>query len=393
MSRNFLWPLALLPVGIFIAVAALVLRGRVDAGRGMPDFSIWSDDANGLAEGAHLLGELGWRPVGLTRPIGAGRDRGLLIIAEPGGGRQLEESEQISEGDARGILRWVEAGNTLLLCSRHQTALHDALQVDVVSDGRENGGKLIVVEPEDAGRYTRNVDRLSTRDGTTISSTAGLKLWPIRDRSGGIFLSRGAGRVVVVSDPTMLTRRGLLSEDNAVFLIDIADVAGRDGVVFFDEFHHGFQSAGGVWGYLGYYGQQLIFLPLALALGTALWSVAVRLGPAVATPDATSADAVDYASALALLYRRAGVRRLPARTLVRGFIEDLTRHLRLRRGALPAEILAAWRRQAPGASTDRLQNLLRGVGELRKGEVAGRQLLKWSRAFDEFKSRWLEVPR
>jgi hypothetical protein len=104
-----------------------------------------------------------------------------------------------------------------------------------------------------------------------------------------------------------------------------------------------------------------------------------------------SADAVDYASALALLYRRAGVRQLPARTLARGFLEALTRQLRLKRNALPAEILGAWRRQAPAPSTDQLQKLLRGVGELRKGEVTGRQLLAWSRAFDDFQDQWLKV--
>ena len=96
---------------------------------------------------------------------------------------------------------------------------------------------------------------------------------------------------------------------------------------------------------------------------------------------------------VALLYRRAGVRRLPARTLARGFLESLTRHLRIRRNSLPAEILAAWRRHAPAASADRLQQLLRGAGELRKGDASERQLLTWSRAFDDFKEKWLAEDR
>src|SRR5262249_10673013 len=137
------------------------------------------------------------------------------------------------------------------------------------------------------------------------------------------------------------------------------------------------------------HGQQLLFVPLLLAAGAAAWAAGVRLGPAVPSPPAASADAVDYASALALLYRRAGVRRLPARTLARRFLCALTRHLRLRRNALPAEILAAWRQHAPGPSAERLQQLLRGVGELRKGDVSDRQLLAWARAFDEFREKWL----
>ena len=71
-----------------------------------------------------------------------------------------------------------------------------------------------------------------------------------------------------------------------------------------------------------------------------------------------------YASALARLYEQTGTRRHLARALVRGFLEQLTRLLRVRRNALPAEILAAWR-QHDARTAERLQGLLRGVAELR----------------------------
>jgi hypothetical protein len=383
--------LALLPVGAFLAVAALLLRERAEAGRGLPPFSVYSDEADGLAEAAHLLGELGWRPVAVTRPINQTANRGLLVLAEPAGSGPLADPGGINEDEAKGILRWVEAGNTLLFCSRQESALHEALEMSAVADGRADGGKLVAAQTEEAGGYTAGVDRVGVRDGTALYAPGGLTLWRAREGAGAVLVRRGAGRVVVVSDPTMLTRRGLLREDNAVFLADVAARGARDGVVYFDEYHHGFRSAGGFWGYLNHYGQQTLFVPLFLALGAAAWSAGVRLGPAVPTPPAAGADAVDYASALALLYRRAGVRRLPARTLARGFVEALTRHLRLRRNALPAEILAAWRRLAPAASADRLQQLLRGVGELRKGEASGRELLSLARAFDEFGEQWLKT--
>src|SRR5207302_1296976 len=124
--------------------------------------------------------------------------------------------------------------------------------------------------------------------------------------------------------------------------------------------------------------------PLFLALGAWVWTWAVRLGPPAATPTTTEADAVDYASALARLYQQAGARRRLARTLARGFLGALTGQLRLRRNALPAEVLSAWRQHDPGPSGDRLQGLLRGVAELRKGDVTEAQLLDWSQGFDQF---------
>ena len=69
---------------------------------------------------------------------------------------------------------------------------------------------------------------------------------------------------------------------------------------------------------------------------------------------------------------------------MRGFLGALTGQLRLRRNALPAEILSAWRQHDPGPSGQRLQALLRGVAELRKGDLNDQKLLVWSQSFDQF---------
>ena len=77
---------------------------------------------------------------------------------------------------------------------------------------------------------------------------------------------------------------------------------------------------------------------------------------------------------------------------MRDFTGGLTRHLRLRRTALPAEILAAWKRRhaADPSQAGRLEALLRVVTELRRRPASERQLLLHARALDAFR---LEVPR
>ena len=55
------------------------------------------------------------------------------------------------------------------------------------------------------------------------------------------------------------------------------------------------------------------------------------------------------------------------------------------------EVLAAWRQHDPGPSLSRLQELLKGVGELRRGGVTDRQLLAWARAFDQFQAEVLHA--
>jgi hypothetical protein len=109
---------------------------------------------------------------------------------------------------------------------------------------------------------------------------------------------------------------------------------------------------------------------------------------------------VDYASAIARIYQRAGARHLLAQALGRDFQMFLVRHLRLKRTALPVDILASWRdrqgQQARGPGTlelastappdARVAELLRGVTELRKGNVAERRLLSLMQSFDQFRS-------
>jgi hypothetical protein len=374
-------------LAVFATVVAGVLRDRSAAGKDMPAYSVYSEGADGLGEAAHLLRQLGWTPVAVTRPVQQTRHRGLLVLAEPEASNPFaEEPGGIGEGEAKALLRWVGQGNTLLLCTRKNTALHELLGVHVTEDATDKDEVFTPVEPGAAGGYTEDIERLSVLARNTVRpATAGLPLWWVGKLPGAVLLGRGKGRVLVVADPSVLTREGLVApdgtprDDNALFLANVAARDARDGKVYFDEYHHGFQSGGGFWGYLAYHGQLGTLLPVLLVLGVAAWTWAVRLGPAVPTPRTRQADAVDYAAALARLYQGTGARRRLARILVRSFLDALTRHLRLRRTAVPAVILAAWRQHDPGPLLGRLQALLRGIPALRKGEATDRQLLAWAR--------------
>jgi hypothetical protein len=192
-----------------------------------------------------------------------------------------------------------------------------------------------------------------------------------------------------VADPSLLTHRGLLRQDNVLLLYNVAALDAVDGRVYFDEYHHGLRSGGGTWGYLRYHDQEWSVLQLLIVAAIGIWSVGVRLGPAVPLPRKSQADAVDYASAVARIYEQAGVRHVLARLLVRDFHGKLTRLLRLKPTTLPAEILAAWRKRHPGESDKRLEELLRGTVELRRvasgaADLSEQQLLKWAQALQGF---------
>jgi hypothetical protein len=375
----------------FVAVAYVVVRVRSEAGKGMPDSSVYSNAHDGLATAATVLRKLGWQPVAVTRPIQQTHHRGLLILVEPHTSAGLLGMQPgLSEGNARGLLDWVARGNTLLLCGRQPTELHDVLGVGLKADpdaAHEEG--VHVAEPAEVGGYTDRIDRLAVERLDSVRPGPGVPLWWVDGQPGAVLARHGSGRVLVVPDPSLLTHRGLLRQDNALFLYDVAALDAVDGRVYFDEYHHGLRSGGGVWGYLRYHDQQWSLVQLLLVALVGVWMVGVRLGPAVPVPKERRADAVDYASGVARIYQRAGVRHVLARGLVRDFLAALTRHLRLRPTALPVQILAAWGKRHPEESARHLEYLLRGTVELRRfaartADMSEHQLWTWAKAFDEF---------
>ncbi|HVS35751.1 MAG TPA: hypothetical protein VMS17_09220 [Gemmataceae bacterium] len=392
MPRPPAWLLVLLLIGVFVGAAAYVLHSWSDAGMGMPPYSIYSNDRDrGANAAAYVLQQAGWATKAATQPIQFTQARGLLILVQPEEGDPPKEA--VPEADAKAMLAWVGQGNTLLMLDRRPNAIYRLLDVAPHTD--DTGRKFIEVQREPSG-YLRDVQNLSVGSASTLSGPENdegiaAPLWRVGGGKGAMVVRHGKGRVILVADASLATRQGLWDDDdkaprddNYWFLVNVAAMDARDGTVWFDEYHHGFQSGGGFWGYLRYHGDHLLLLPLLLVVGAGVWLAAVRLGPAVPTPQTTETDAVDYASALARLYRQAGARRRLARTLARGFLGALTRQLRLRRNALPAEILSAWWLHAPGPSGKQLEVLLRGVAELRRGDVTEEQLLRWSQGFDQF---------
>jgi hypothetical protein len=386
MMRLVSWFLVIVLFAGLTAAAVHVLRLRAASGVGMPEYSMFSEQANGLAPVARKLEQLGLRPTALTRLVTPTYHHGLLILVEKEEqGFLLGPGNRLSESDTANMLRWVEAGNALLVCSRNKSSLTEALKIDVTKVGKEEDDAPHRLEVDSAGPYTEGLESIEVEGKQSGSAERGLPLWWQDGRPAAVLIGRGAGRVIFVADPSFLTERRLhRGADNLVFLANAAMLHARDGRIYFDEYHHGIQASGGFWGFLHYYGQRIALVPLVLTVLVAIWAVAVRLGPAVASPRTTSADAVDYASAVARIYHRTGANRLLARGLARNFLARLTRALNTRSSALPAEILATWQKRRPRDSTGRLERLLRGVGETRTGDITDPQLLALTQAMDQF---------
>jgi hypothetical protein len=358
---------------------------RARAGHGLPDYSVYSDDEEGLATAAALLRQLGWRPVAVTRPIQQTHHRGLLILVEPQptGLAAVFGGEGVNDTDVDALLDWVKKGNTLLYCAAKTSKLHKKLSVKIHESGGP-GEAVLQALPATAGGYTARVDSIGVEDPAFITAAGALPLWSRAGKRGAVLVKHGQGRVLVLADPSVLTHRGLLREDNAIFLYNVAALDAEDGNVYFDEYHRGIRAGGGYWNYLRYHHQQWLVLQLVLVAGLTLWAVGRRLGPPVPIPVTRQADGVDYASSVARIYQKADLRPLVAQVLARHFLDALTRSLRLPRSAAPRAILITWKSRHSPESLQELQTLLDRIEIKEQTEDA---LVRLARDLDRFLDR------
>ncbi|HYV39560.1 MAG TPA: DUF4350 domain-containing protein [Gemmataceae bacterium] len=385
-SRFAAWFVLVVVVGVFATVTYGVLADRARSGAGLPDYVVYSDGLDGYAQAAELLRKLGWQPVAVTRPIQQTHHRGLLILAMPGEALPaLGVSPALSQADVEGMLDWVSQGNTLLVCGWRNTLLHNKLGV-LITDDPGSGDAIYKAKPGAVGEYTARIGTIALERPATVSGSKAVPLWSLGNKPAAVAVRHGKGRVLIVPDPSILTHRGLLREDNAVFLYNVAALDAEDGRVYFDEYHHGIRSGGGFWSYMRYHGQHWLLLQMLLVGGVAWWAVGRRLGPAVAMPVTQRADGVDYASSVARIYEKADARPLAAKILARHFLDTLTQHLRLRRSADSGEILAT-ARQLSGkmTATAELTSLLGAAQDMILGRsLPPDQLLTMSQRFDTF---------
>jgi hypothetical protein len=234
----------------------------------------------------------------------------------------------------------------------------------------EPGDVMLVARPSAVGDYTARVAGIGVESDATVSARGAVPLWSLGSKAGAVLIRHGQGRVLVVADPSLLTHRGLLREDNVVFLYNVAALDAEDGRVYFDEYHHGIRAGAGYWNYLRYHHQHWIVVQLLLLAGVAVWAVGRRLGPAVPMPVVKQADGVDYASSVARIYQKADVRSLVGSSLARHFLDAVTVYLRLRRNAGPTEILATWRSRYSKESAHELETMLDSIADMDRSAAA-----------------------
>src|SRR5215213_5182926 len=324
-----------------------------------------------------------------------------------------------TEEEAMALIRWVARGGLFVLIDREIS--HDLAPKSGgwAIDSREFGFPTIDVNPADASQMTKNVTALRPVQPTVLTRSVDTvmpsrfasrlyiappakgeeeafdldtferpqpdeKVWESRapivhiaDRNGALLVdyAYGMGRVVVLSDPYLVTNGGIRLNDNLQLAINT--LAAGEGLIAFDEYHQGkgiTQNA-----FASYFagtpvlalGGQIVLLVLLI-----LWTNARRFGRPLPLPHVDRRSSLEFVASMAELQERSRAYDLAIENIYMRTRRILVRYAGMDYKSSRSEIAA---RVASRSSLDarKLEILMRQCEEAINGEQ-----INWRQSID-----------
>ena len=373
------------------AVAAAILafyylaEYESKGGENAPLYSSLRADPHGSAAFRDLLSESGMPPFVLMEPELPEGEGNVLIQVQwekdtQTGWEMFFENQE--EEDTKDIVDWVKRGNTLVFMCRCNTpalrefgvSIHRRLTAKLIrkiEDSQRRGNPPQKIGGADVSADWENSPgkTLNMREPVTLAGEVGVELIPLASTEEGVVagqIAYGAGKVVVVGDPSPILNGWIDKGDNLEFVLGLVG----DRPVYFDEWVHGLGRGGSIIGLMEKFGLIPALLQALFVLALFLWS-----GRGVADPpedlERERVSVIEQIDTLGRLYSRT---MKPEQVRERVGQELLTRvHEQL--GAHSGDMEHALER-APASRRERLKNivneahgLLHGSGKVSKREL------------------------
>lgn len=305
-ARDSLIALGLLALLTGLTILAAVQRPADDALPPLASFSARPDGAKALRL---WLAELGYRVDDRPQTVFSPPENAAVALV-------LEPFYPVTAEDGAALEAWVEAGG-LLVAAGDGPAMDGLLRrfdfrlaplSAAVNVPALPQTPLWASPPLDAAEPRARYYLQSARDDFVTHLA-------VDGRPVVVSFEQGDGRVILASSARPFSNAGLRSAGNAALALNAVGAAGRPGVVWFDEWHHGLRDTAellavgpGQWLRRTPAGQSvLLFAGLLFA---ALVLRGRHFGPSLPLPSDVSRRApLEHLTATAQLSRRAGHRR------------------------------------------------------------------------------------
>lgn len=373
----------MLVAGVFLAIVALNFLFYIDSSDDQEETeatgsrSSYRPTLYGTLAFYTFLEEGGYPITRLERPYTDlepdGEIATLVVVAPP-----LQHSPTAEEFAS--LMEWVERGGLLLLIDR---------EISIDLDRETRVETFIAVESTEIRAlqptvYTKGVERVElSRFATRLNIDSRSSTAHFGDSSGPILADAmvGAGRVVILTDPYVVSNSGIANADNFVLALNL--LAGRpEGLIAFDEYHHGHGSQGVLGsasgGFMSYFrGTPVPWMMAQLALIAALvvYTNGLRFVRPVPNRRERRTSNLEFVSSMANIIRLARARDLAMQNIYSEFRRKLCRYAAQPSSIPTPKLASAVARRARGDERG-IRRLLMRCEKVAQGEsISDSQLL------------------
>ncbi len=362
---------SLLGIGILLALVLITVIASFQQNKTPPiPYLSTSSAPDGTLALKSWLGELGYTSVESSQTLfNLQNDIKLIFILQP--------IVNVSDGEWKLLDEWIERGGVLVLAGENPYA--DAAMDHFDFSTIPLGSPAVEFSFSSPMLDSPSIESKITSQARMRLKTTRADFLPLVSAKGKLLivsLEQGKGRVIVSSTPYPFSNIALKDDSNAAMVLNLLGLAGQKGAVWFDEWHHGFQSNAVIgpsqWlqhtpgGHASLFVTGVIFLALLLqgrAFGRPVPLVheIKRRGP------------LEHVTAIANLNRKAG----HGNEVLRQYHQRLKRHLghryRLDPSLNDAEYVDLLVRYNPAVDKEALSHLLK---RLSQKNVSESELLK-----------------
>ena len=245
-----------------------------------------------------------------------------------------------TEAESEALTRWIAAGGCYVVIDRHPLGEEKPNKVtwDIISrqlefpalevnpaDVKQMTGDVVALQPVQPTVFTQNIEsvlpsRFASRmtvvppqevqsQTPPFAETTGNSQAPvvhIADDKGALLIdyTYGAGRVVLLSDPYIVSNSGIKLNDNLQLALNV--LTARDGLIAFDEYHQGkgaIQNS-----FAGYFAGTPVLLiagQVSLIVLLVLWTKGNRFGRPLPLPQVDRRSSLEFVASMAELQQRA----------------------------------------------------------------------------------------
>ena len=319
MKKSGPWKIATLFLVMFLAIYFVVyLEQRMGRGQEPGSPTTYSEGTLGYKVLYLWLKDLGIPVKRWERDLKNLPPRATVLVL-------LEPWLDPEPGELAALEGWVRRGGTVFIAAGGPSSFLNPFGLNAAGSKEEDTGKEPAFQP---GPYIRAKRDIRSEGHPNLSSSRADLVVHVRDRWGALIgvVEKGRGRVIVLTDPGLVSNLKLKQGDHARLALEFLLSHLGQGTLLIDEYHHGYGRATSVIGHVLGSGAQGLLLQGGLIL-LVLWAVGGRrFGPPRPLPKEEARSPMEYVHAMAGLFQRARANRLALETVSR-WIEEEARRL------------------------------------------------------------------